>query len=44
MAEHQHGSMNTTDQEKTFAGFMTWVTRTVIVILAILLIMAIFFS
>lgn len=43
MAEHQHGSMNTTEQEKTFAGFMTWLTRTVIIILAILLIMAIFF-
>lgn len=27
MAEHQHGSMNTSHQEKTFAGFLrlaTW--------------------
>lgn len=22
MAEHKHGSMNTTEQEKTFAGFI----------------------
>lgn len=43
MAEHEHGSMNTEAQEKTFGAFMSFVTRTSIVILAILVIMAIFF-
>ena len=42
MAEHEHGTMNTDVQEKTFNGFVTFVTRTVIVILAILVFLAIF--
>ncbi len=42
MAEHEHGSMKTETQEKTFNGFMTFVTRAVIVIIGILLFMAIF--
>lgn len=25
MAEHQHGKMDITEQEKTFAGFIRWV-------------------
>ena len=44
MAEHKHGSMNIEDQEKTFAGFMTYVVRGVIVIFAILLFLAVFNS
>lgn len=36
------GSMDVTEQEKTFAGFMRWVTNTVIVILFILVFLAIF--
>lgn len=43
MADHEHGSMDTKVQEKTFDGFMSWVTNSVIVIVAILVIMAIFF-
>lgn len=42
MAEHEHGSMNTDVQEKTFDGFMSFVTKTVIIILALLVLMAIF--
>lgn len=42
MADHEHGSMDISVQEKTFAGFMSWVTRTVIVILVLLVLMAIF--
>jgi|TARA_R110002049_G_scaffold29972_2_gene102037 fumarate reductase subunit C len=42
MAEHEHGSMDIDTQEKTFDGFMSFVTRSVVVILAILVLMAIF--
>lgn len=42
MAEHEHGSMDTDVQEKTFNGFMTWVTRTSIAIVVILVLMAVF--
>ena len=40
--EHKHGSMDITEQEKTFAGFVTFTKWTVIVIVAILVFMAIF--
>ncbi len=40
MADHEHGTMSTRDQEKTFEGFVKFVTRTVIVILVILVAMA----
>ena len=40
MAEHKHGSMDITSQEKTFDGFVTFVTRTVMVILAVVVFMA----
>lgn len=43
MAEHEHGSMNVDAQEKVFDGFISFVTRSVIVIIAILVIMALFF-
>lgn len=36
MAEHKHGSMDTTVQEKVFAGFVTFVGRAIIVILVLL--------
>jgi hypothetical protein len=42
MAEHEHGSMNSDGHQKTFDGFMKFVTRAVIVIIAILLLMALF--
>ena len=43
MADHEHGSMNIEVQEKTYEGFMSFVTKSVIVILLILVVMAIFF-
>lgn len=43
MAEHEHGTMNTDVQEKTFDGFMSFVTRSVIVILFVLVVLAVFF-
>lgn len=43
MAEHEHGSMNIDVQEKTFDGFMSFVTKSVIVILLILVALALFF-
>ena len=44
MAEHKHGDMDIDTQEKTFNGFMQFVTRSVIVILVLLVGMAIFIS
>lgn len=44
MAEHQHGSMDIEVQEKTFESFMTYVVRGVVVIFAVLLFLAIFWS
>lgn len=42
MAEHEHGTMNTDVQEKTFDGFVRFVSRASIVIIGILLFLAIF--
>ncbi len=42
MAEHQHGSMDIRVQEKTFEGFMKVTARSVVVILVLLVILAIF--
>ena len=44
MADHQHkqGSMDITEQEKTFAGFMRMSVNIGIVVLVILLFLAIF--
>ena len=42
MAEHKHGNMDISVQEKTFAGFIGFVTRTVVVILALVVLLAIF--
>lgn len=44
MAEHKHGSMDTSEQEKTFDGFMKWIIRTTVVIIAIVLFLAVFAS
>ena len=44
MADHTHGEMDTTVQEKTFAGFVGWVKWSVILILALLILMAIFIT
>lgn len=43
MADHEHGSMKSDEHEKMFASFMTFTARSVMVIIAILVIMAIFF-
>lgn len=40
MAEHKHGSMNIEVQENTFNGFVTFVSRAVVVIILILIFMA----
>lgn len=37
---HQHGSMDIRVQERTFAGFIRWVTWSVVAILVVLVIMA----
>ena len=42
MAEHEHGTMKTDAQEKTFDGFVKFVSRACMVIIGILLFMAIF--
>ncbi len=36
MAEHEHGSMDITEQERTFSGFMNWTSRIVIIIAVVL--------
>ena len=41
MAEHKHGEMNTHVQEKTFDGFISFLTKSVIVITLILIVLAI---
>ena len=42
MAEHQHehGNMDVTEQEKTFAGFIRWSAWTLVVIGFVLLFLA----
>lgn len=42
MAEHEHGTMDTKVQEKVFSGFISFTTKSVIVILGIFVFMAIF--
>ena len=44
MAEHKHGDMDVTAQTKTFEGFVGWVKWSVIVIVAIIILMAIFIT
>lgn len=40
MAEHEHGTMDYRDQEKTFEGFVKFVTRSVIAIIVVLILLA----
>ncbi|MGR3572048.1 aa3-type cytochrome c oxidase subunit IV [Brevirhabdus sp.] len=40
MAEHKHGSMDITAQEKTFETFVKFVTWTVVAIIAALILLA----
>jgi hypothetical protein len=42
MAEYEHGKMNTESQEKAFDGFVTYVTRSAIAVIGILVFMALF--
>lgn len=44
MAEHKHGDMDIKDHVKTFDGFMQFVTYTVIVLLVLVVLMAIFIT
>ncbi|GHF37685.1 aa3-type cytochrome c oxidase subunit IV [Seohaeicola zhoushanensis] len=44
MAEYKHGEMDISDHTRTFDGFMTFVTRAVIVILLLVVWMAIFIT
>ena len=40
MADHKHGEMDITVQEKTFEGFMTFTVRATIIILVSLVLLA----
>ncbi len=40
MADHTHGNMDVTEQEKTYAGFLTWTVRTLVIIGVVLIFMA----
>jgi membrane protein required for beta-lactamase induction len=40
MAEHKHGEMDISDQEKTFASFMSMTTKAVIAIIVLLIFLA----
>ena len=40
MSKHEHGSMNTEVQEKTFEGFISIVTKTTIASILVLVFMA----
>jgi hypothetical protein len=40
MAKHKHGEMDTTEQEKTFEGFVTFTVRTTIAIIVVLIFLA----
>ncbi|MFW8635739.1 aa3-type cytochrome c oxidase subunit IV [Cribrihabitans pelagius] len=42
MAEHQHGSMDSSVQEKTYASFITFLTRGSIALIVVVLLLAIF--
>ncbi|MGB0438539.1 MAG: aa3-type cytochrome c oxidase subunit IV [Paracoccaceae bacterium] len=42
MAEHKHGTMDITTQEKVFAGFMSFCMRATGVILVLVVLLALF--
>ncbi|MEM6664003.1 MAG: aa3-type cytochrome c oxidase subunit IV [Pseudomonadota bacterium] len=39
--KHEHGSMDVTEQQRVFAGFMRWTARTLVLIIIVLGFMAI---
>lgn len=42
MADHKHGEMDIDVQEKTFDGFMKFTQNSVLIILAVIVLMALF--
>lgn len=44
MADHKHGSMDITEHEKTFQGFMSFATKSAVAIIILLILMAIFIT
>jgi hypothetical protein len=44
MAEHKHGSMDITEQEKTFENFIKYTIRSTMVIIGAVIFLAIFNS
>lgn len=44
MAKHVHGSMEISEQEKTFTGFLKWLTWGAGISIAVLIFLAIFNS
>ena len=40
MADHTHGDMDITEQEKTYAGFIRWTVRTLVIVGIVLIYMA----
>lgn len=44
MAEHKHGSMDITEQEKTFENFIKFTIRTTMVIIGVVIFLALFNS
>ncbi len=40
MADHKHGEMDTTAQEKAFAGFISLTTKAAVICIAVLIFMA----
>ena len=44
MADHKHGDMDIKDHEETFYGFVRFVTWSVVAILVLLVLMAIFIT
>jgi hypothetical protein len=44
MSEHKHGSMDTSVQEKTFDGFISWSVKIAVASIAILVFLALFNS
>ncbi|MEM6311529.1 MAG: aa3-type cytochrome c oxidase subunit IV [Pseudomonadota bacterium] len=42
MADHKHGEMDIDVQEKTFDGFMKFTQNSVLIILAVIVLMAVF--
>ncbi len=40
MSEHKHGSMDTKDQEKAFAGFIKVATNTAIICIVLIVLVA----